>query len=106
MGADDLDAELAGLGDEGRRAGELVFDLDARRAHALEAGPHGDDERFVGGPRLGLGLEDVRRRQRVDVVGELQALEDDLDRRRSDALAAGRDQDGKLGLGLLALAEE
>ncbi|MCK7540050.1 MAG: hypothetical protein MZV63_58645 [Marinilabiliales bacterium] len=48
MGADDLDPLLAGLGDEGGGPGQLVLDLDAGRAHALEAGAHGDDERLVG----------------------------------------------------------
>ncbi|MCK7540051.1 MAG: hypothetical protein MZV63_58650 [Marinilabiliales bacterium] len=44
------------------------------------------------------------RGQGIDVVVHLQPLQDDLDRRRSDALAAGRDQDGQLGLGLWGLA--
>ena len=106
VGADDPDALLAGLGDEGGGPGQLVLDLDAGRAHALEAGAHGDDERLVGGAGLGLGLERFRRRQRIDVEGHLQPLHDDLDGRRGVALAAGGDEDGQLGLGLGGLAQQ
>ena len=101
MGTDDLDALLAGLGDEGGGPGQFVLDLDAGRAHALEAGPHGDDERLVGRARLGLGLERSGGGHRIDVEGHLQPLHDDLDSRRPVALAAGGDEDGQLGLGLL-----